>query len=329
MRIEPIITTTAQPQTRQKQNAVSFKTYNPEAAARIEREIMQKGIFCNTKGNDFVASCFKKTVELFERLFGQSHLPERLDYEELGKYSIYGVYTPVDNSVTLNQQRNSGCYYDMDSLKAESEKAYHFLSPDRFSTTHPAHTFVHEFSHAAHWHHLENRNGGENAKRVWLGLGETTVPTAIGKLITRFKLGNYAVDRKDMCEFLAERMTKDICGSITDEMWVPYKDIDVDYSNIFSKKWNYRYSSPQSYIDYFTQQVWDGDIDEANRAGDMAEAYLAELEGTKRIPDTVEIAGQVMETALPFGGSIARGLGRLFGKMTDYLDEKNRLNLNK
>lgn len=160
-----------------------------------------------------------------------------------------------------------------------------------------------------------------------MGLKDVHVPTGIGKLITKFKLSEYAVEG-DMREFLAERMTKDICGGITDNMWVPYKDIDVDYSNIFSKKWNYRYSSPQSYIDYFTQQVWDGDIDEANRAGDMAEAYLAELEGAQRVPSAVEVTGAAIETVLPLGGSIVRGLGKLFGKLTDNMDSKNKIKLN-
>lgn len=163
MRINPVIT--AQPQTRQKQNAVSFKSYNPEAAARIEREIMQKGIFCNTKGNDFVASCYKNVVELFEKLFGRSHLPERLEYEnfygiEARAYAYFNFYQDL---VNVNKNFNSQCYDNMDKLKAESKQNYNYILPSWSSTKHPAHTFAHEFSHAAHWHHLENRNGWENA----------------------------------------------------------------------------------------------------------------------------------------------------------------------
>lgn len=298
MRIKPIITTTEATKSKNtglKRNGITFGSWNPTAARAIEENLARRGILCDVKGNDFLAECYKNTVDLFEKLFGKSHLPSKLIYGEFSDNYIYGVFSPIINAITMNKKRDYGCFYNMDNLKWEANRNYNCILPGLNSTKHPAHVFVHEFSHAAHWHHLENRNGYNNAIKVWKGLEGTNVPTAIGRLITRFKLSNYAVDandgKGDMCEFLAERMTKDICAGITDNMWVPYKDIDVDYSHIFSKKWNYRYSSPQSYIDYFTQQVWDGDIDEAKRTGDMAEAYLAELEvATKTAPLINKIA---------------------------------------
>ena len=62
------------------------------------------------------------------------------------------------------------------------------------------------------------------------------------------------------------------------------------YSDIFSRKWDYRYSSPQSYIDYFTQQVWNGDIEGAKRVGQQAEEYLKSIEAAKTSPVVDKIA---------------------------------------
>ena len=164
---------------------------------------------------------------------------------------------------------------------------------------------------------------------MWYGLAGTRIPNAIGRLIAKFKISKYAVGTKDNCdmwEFLAERMAKDICGGLTDNMWVPYKDIDVNYSDIFSRKWGYRYSSPQAYIDYFTQQVWDGDIEEAKRVGDRVEQYLAELEA-ERVPQTIRVAERVTE-GVPLLDRITGFLSDVSERITDVLDSKNKLRLN-
>lgn len=319
-----------------KKHGIAFGTYNPEAARKIEAELAQKGISCNVKGNNFVAECYKKTVEVFEKLFKRSYLPDVLSFEPLSD-EVCGAYGNIRNQVILNEEKDFDYFYDMDDLKKYMESKRHILRPSWFSTKHPAHVFVHEFSHAAHWHHLVQRNGLENAKKVWYGLNEVLVPTSIGRLITRFKLSNYAVDGEDMCEFLAERMTKDICGGLTDNMWLQYKDIDVDYSNIFSKKWNYRYSSPQSYIDYFTQQVWNGDIEEANRTGEMIESYLAELDADKVSPVVQKIANKLGNThtttesksiLAKIGLWLSQAIVNLNENMTSNLDDRNRLRLN-
>lgn len=283
MRINPLVQTSLDRNISNTKNTVSFGTYNPVVARKIQRALIQKGIECDSKGNDFVAECYKKTVDVFEKLFKKSYLPSKLSFETLDS-STYGVYINRSNQVILNEYRNYECYYNMENLTKEAQKNHRTFLPSWSSTDHPAHTFVHEFAHAAHWNHLEQRNGYNNAIRVWHGLEGTTVPTAIGKLITKFKLGKYAVEANDMCEFLAERITKDICSGLSRNNWILLENVDVDYSNIFSKKWNYRYSSPQSYIDYFTQQVWNGHIDEANKVGSDAAAYLAEIEAKEYPP---------------------------------------------
>ena len=136
-----------------------------------------------------------------------------------------------------------------------------------------------------------------------------------------------------MVMYLLLNVTKDICKGITNEKWIPYKDIgvnskdiDVNYSDIFNRKWNYRYSRPLSYIDYFTQQVWNGNIEEANRVGEIVEEYLAELEA-ERVPQTIQIAETITE-GIPLLGRVTRFLSRVSENITDILDSKNKLKIN-
>lgn len=300
---------------------VKFGSYNPNAARKIEQEIARNGIKCNMKGNDFLAECCNKTINVFQKLFKHSYLPSKLSYTEMSK-STYATFDKYSNEVSLNRSHDYGCFYNMENLKKEAKKLYNPILPGWTSSNHPAHIFVHEFSHAAHWNHLKERHGKSNAIKVMEGLHYTPVPTAIGRLITKFKLSKYAANG-NMKEFLAERMTKDICDGLTDEYWVTYKNIDVDYSNIFSKKWNYRYSSPQSYIDYFTQQVWDGDIDGAKRVGEDATQYLKKLEATNA-PIAVIITEKATE-GVPLLGKITRAIGGAFERFTERADKRNKL----
>lgn len=312
-------------------NSVSFKRIDFAAAKIIENRIAQRGISANVNGNEFVAECYEKVIKLFEQLFKKSYLPAFVGTERLENNSYLGVYSEHCDSINVNKNLDTSVYYDMETLKESTKRAHNnLLLPNWASSAHPAHTFVHEFSHAAHWHHLEEKQGYNGAKRVWYGLEGTRIPTSIGRLIAKFKISQYAIGTKekcDMCEFLAERMAKDVCAGLTDDMWVKYKDIDVKYDDIFNRKWNYRYSSPQSYIDYFTQQVWNGDIEGAKRVGDDANEYLAELESQKVAP-AIEIASSVVETVIPGGFLLSKLFKNISENITNKLDDRNKLKLN-
>ena len=312
-------------------DSVSFKKIDFDAARIIENRIAQKGISANVHGNAFVAECYEKVIKLFEQLFKKSYLPAFVGTAKFTSDACLGAYSEQNNSVNVNENLDSSVYYDMNTLRNSAQKSHNnLLLPNWASSPHPAHPFVHEFSHAAHWHHLEERQGYHGAQSVWYGLEGTRIPSSIGRLIAKFKISKYAVGTKekcDMCEFLAERMAKDICGGLTDSMWIKYKDIDVKYDDIFSRKWNYRYSSPQAYIDYFTQQIWPGDIDGAKRVGDDADRYLAELE-SQRVAPAVETTSSVLENVVPGGGLFAGFLRKVSEKITNKLDSQNKLKLN-
>ena len=321
-------------------DSISFGTYNPSAAKKIEKELAQKGFMCDVKGNDFVGECYKKTVAVFNKLFGKPYMPKKLAYEELYE-GAYGVYDCIANEVSINKYYNYGCFENMDKLKAKAREMHGFILPGWNSSKHPGHVFMHEFAHAAHWHHLRFRNGQENAMKVWQGLVGTTVPTGIGRLIAKFKLSEYAVEANDMCEFMAERIAKDVCRGLNEDAWTQEKPIDVKYDNIFSRKWDYRYSSPQAYIDYFTQQVWNGDIDGANRTGRMAEEYLKEIESAERVAPTVTKIANVLDhipkgetkesrpLIYKIGSFISKQAVNANKKLTQFLDERNKLRVHK
>lgn len=135
--------------------------------------------------------------------------------------------------------------------------------------------------HAAHFEHLKENSLGFMISR----LNEAKIPNAIGRLITKYKLGKYAAT--NMNEFMAERITKDIVKSLDSNDIYTGSVSDVQYSDIFSRKWNCRYICPQAYIDYFTQQVWMSDINGAERVAKQIEEYLAEIEKAEN-PQAVE-----------------------------------------
>lgn len=263
---------------------VSFGNIDYAKASIIENKLLKRGIKTNVCGNSFVAECYEKTVNIFEKLLNKSFLPKKLDSDYMQE-QIYACYIcGDDDTVSVNRHYFESVYKNKSMLAKEARKNHHhLLLTNWLSTRHPAHIFVHEFSHCAHYHHVIKRNGKDVALDTLNGLTNTQIPTSIGKLIIKFKLSGYAVEG-NMKEFMAERMSKDICKNLTKKQWQLKRDIDVNYENIFSRKWQYRYSTPQSYIDYFTQQVWNGDIDGANAVGDDTEKYLKELESAKVAP---------------------------------------------
>ena len=209
----------------------------------------------------FVAECTQKVVNLFEDLFGRSLLPKRVLFEPSPPW-IYGRYFNSSDTVCINSEH--AFFQTMQDLKAHSQS-----KAGKFASTHPAQVYIHEFAHAAHWHHLKNTLGATEADRVWREFEGKRVPTVIGQFVTRFKLGNYALNANDMCEFAAERVTYDICNSITPETWEKIKNVDIGYSSIFDRRRTSTYlyggtvtpayytdnNSPQASLDRYMQNT--------------------------------------------------------------------------
>lgn len=315
-----------------QKDSISFKGSGCNVASWY---LNHKGIVSDFKGNDFVAECAFKTTTLFERLFGENSLPKIFSFEPLE--GCYGSYFFKDRKVAINELLP--CFNDLKSLTKETQSAYHFLLPDEKSTLHPAHTYVHEFAHAAHHRNLDRRHN--NGVDIMLDLTTTQVPTAIGRLITKFKLGKYSLDKNGgMNEFMAERIAQDICNNLTEDTWAEKRYIYTDYSNIFDRKWNYRYSSPQAYLDYFTQQIWNGDIEEAINVAEEAERYMKEIDAgrtpaiidklervTQEVTQPMKEKGGILEKTEELTQQAVTGVSKFFNRVTDILDERNKLRL--
>ena len=124
---------------------------------------------------------------------------------------------------------------------------------------------------------------------------------------------------------MAERITKDVINNLTSQGRYIGNAKDLNYSKIFENKWNYRYSSPQAYIDYYTQQVWNGDLEEARKTGEKIEVYLKKID-SQNVPEIVRQL-QVKTKEKPLLGSLAKGLSSVFENVTSILDKKNNLRL--
>ena len=248
---------------------------------QISRELGKYNVFISNDWrylNEFLMESVLKVVKVFNYLFGGRYLPSRLAYTKDMDNCAYACYDPTDDAVTFNA--NKSCFLDIGRLKSEVSKKLYTFGPSHFSTKHPAHILVHEFSHAAHYKNLESIYDSKNeALQYWADTRETSVPSPFGKLISKYKISNYAVQSNDMAEFLAERMTKDICGAMSKDSWKLKSKPDVEYSTIFDRKWKQHNACPQAYIDYFSQLVWKGRVAGAEELSDQVELFLRKRRG--------------------------------------------------
>lgn len=301
---------------------LSFK--NLIKAMHYERKMSKElGVKSSFGVNSFVAESVWKTAKIFEQLFGQKSLPNSVDFTSFLKKFSYGKSTlglHINHSIYPEDEVyfNSDCKH----FKNKNRLKFNELTEKMLwwqPTGHYLQAFVHEFAHSAHFKHLCSGNNGS----VMSKLNDTIIPTVWGRFIAKFNLGRYSAT--NMNEFMAERITKDICKNLNNECkYIGYRS-DVDYENIFQKRWKYRYTSPQSYLDYYTQQVWNGDIDGADKVtNDMIE-YLKKIETPLEVHPTVEAIAE--KTKESFLEKLARGLKILNKSFTFELDRRNDLRI--
>ena len=302
-------------------NRISFK--NLIKAIQIERNLKKNyNMDCNFRSSGFVAECTMQVVKLFNELFGRSSLPDSAEFLAFSK-----KFGEDDNTLGMhvaNFDKTNAVFFNSDCkcFKTKNKLKFGEMSQKLIwwhPTGHYLQTFVHEFAHSAHY-----KNLCENSCPDVMSLLRTTrIPTAVGRLITKFKLGRYSAT--NMNEFMAERITKDLCKNLnSQDMYVGNKK-NIDYAKIFSNKWQYRYSSPQSYLDYYTQQVWNGDIEEAKNIAGEIEIYLKEIEAKEVLPVVQTVKEKVPKKS--FWALLADGLYNLNKSFTNNLDARNRLHM--
>lgn len=122
-----------------KKNSINF-TSNPNTVAhQIEQKLLKKGIQSEFLNNSFVAECTQRSVEIFEKLFGNRLLSKSINFQPI-EASAYGDCRWNDCSIRINSELD--CYESKESLTAEMKKSKNiFFLPDEKSTTHYLSTF--------------------------------------------------------------------------------------------------------------------------------------------------------------------------------------------
>ncbi len=323
----------------QPEDKVSFKGF---ATSECYSRLMDKGVYyCynnlpSESVREFASKCVWQTVEVMESLFGRGSLPKKITFAPL-KGGVLGQYDNYEREVTYNS--DASCFHSMRNLSLLGLSNINIIAAhlrgNEAATIHPAHVFIHELAHSAHWEHLVSRNGEEHAEKIWAGLANSPIPNLLGRYVARMGLGSYAVDSKDMCEFVAETIAQDVCNAMPLASTISFTDTDVwtwkvkkpfnaDYDTVFDRNHNYRYAGPRAYFDYFMQQTWRGDIDSADVKASDLEGYLADTDAS-RVPDSVQSvngalkkgAGAISDAIIIAGGSISEkveGLRDSLGK---------------
>ena len=304
-------------------NKISFRNFIK--AIQIERSLKKNyNINCDFGMNSFVAECTLQVVKLFDTLFGHHSLPGTVGFLSLGKK--YGENNTVLGMHVVSRNDENSVYFNSDCkcFKTKNKLKFNEMTEKLLwwhPTGHYLQTFVHEFGHSAHYENLRGKSNSD----VMIALKDTKIPTAVGRLIAKFKLGRYSAT--NMNEFMAERITKDLCKNLNSQDMFIGNRMDIDYANIFSNKWKYRYSSPQAYLDYYTQQVWNGDIEEAENAAGQIEMFLKEIDAKEVISAEQPVKENVPKKS--FWAQLAEGFYNLNKNITNELDEQNRLRVRK
>ena len=254
------------------------------------RIMLKYGIATNFDECLNVAECSEKSLDIMSIVFGKDFLPDVITYDVIPDDPIpLGCHFPYQGKsyVTFNKLMHDGFFkskYLMNSVsdaldaKDKISKSKNPLHIKASSTNHPYGVFIHEFAHSAHYKNILKNSCGnlDKANMKWAFLRDGEIPSFIGRFITKFKLGDYSTT--NFCEFMAERIMQDVC-KYTNKDGEYFNNTEIiNYSNIFDRKWNCKFTSPQSYLDNYTQRIWEGDYAKIKEAGDRIQVYLEKVE---------------------------------------------------
>lgn len=249
------------------------KTANPY---RIEAELADKGISADFGGVPTVAMCCKKVVEIMEH-YG-FELPSKFSFEPL-EYKTLGTYSSYQDKVCINSNMKEFQDVVKQNRLEERQGSYHPR------TGHFLQTYLHEFSHAAHYKNLCNRFGDSEANRIFWGYLTNNSParmmidplnTTLRFLVTKPFL-KWAIDKvippreglyakSDLCEFIAEKNARIIAEDLGDNLTLRYNDrIPFEQSPDYwdpTEEWkNGEFETVISKMfKYFDKDIWNGDI---------------------------------------------------------------------
>ncbi|MBQ4114385.1 hypothetical protein IJD34_03165 [bacterium] len=297
----------------------------------ISKEISSKyGIITDFAECLNVAECSKKMIEIYDSIFGKEYLPSKIAYVAIGSGTTIdaATYNLINTSAIEFNSNLHDDYYsslramifhsDIESLE-DDEKALNEIIPIKtYSSSHPFHTYVHEFAHSAHNYNIYKNNG--DVQRTLIAndlLNSRKLPTKIAQFFSRYKLGEYS--NVNLKEFMAERISKDICENMDQNgVYTPPKE-PLNYDNLFDRKWNSRFSCPQAYLDYYLQQVWTGRLELINATEETLLLQIAQLERQQVKVKQGELIGK-LDYAF---GKIREWGGKVTEALSDFADRRH------
>lgn len=262
-----------------------FISYSKEVNPyKIESELARKGIDASFKGESVVAACCQKVVEIMEN-YG-FELPKHFSFEPL-KRGTLGTYSTALDKVSINSAYDQFRNVTQQNKLEESQIGYHPI------TGHFLQTYLHEFSHAAHYHNLCNELGDSEAHRVFWGYLTDHSPhnIIIGPLNTIVKAfisnkwllklvekaipptnGLYA--KTDLTEYMAEKNARLIAQDL-DYNLNPEYNANIPFSHSpygwslseeleqagNNQELGTAISAIKDSLEYLDRDIWNGEID--------------------------------------------------------------------
>jgi len=179
------------------------------------------GIHTNFAECNTVAWCVNELVKIMTK--AGFELPRKFSFAQLGKYKQLGQYDPVTREVAINSDYVEFTNLESQNYLEESQGNFHPR------TKHFLQTYLHEFSHAAHFQHLCDKHGFDRAWEIVIGYYENhkakdiivePVNTLLGKLFGRkivdgiVPLSNGEYATTNLNEYFAEKNARKLAEQL-------------------------------------------------------------------------------------------------------------------
>lgn len=192
MKIQSIQSNTHNKRTSFKKGLTSYeinqvKNMKPFEYADIARNLKNRfGLEANFDGCNTVAWCTNELVKVMTK--AGFKLPEKFSFVHLGKHKQLGQFNPNTKEVAINSDYVEFTNLEKQNKLEESQGTFH---P---KTKHFLQTYLHEFSHAAHFQNLCNKFGFSKAYEIMMGYLNNHTPKEILVEPIRNILGTWLAD---------------------------------------------------------------------------------------------------------------------------------------
>ena len=258
---------------KKKSKGLSFTSGCPSSFVRdveklnprgIEHKLAKIGIRSSFNRCKVVAGCVEKTVEIFKDY--RLALPNKIEFVPIKENNTtLGTCTYTTGHIIINS--NFSEFYDINSLNKLEESHYGFHPTKHFLAT-----FIHEFSHNAHFHNIFKTYSLKVGSEKLLAFNSIKLSLFWEKVHAN---GEYA--ETNLNEYIAEFLTRKITTNLDDNIkfkWPPAHNIHDIFKrpNINdSKGFSFQYDSlPNDLVELMhnaNNAIWKGDVNFVLKSG--------------------------------------------------------------